>query len=201
MTLTPRDFADVAELLGASADPELAASYRPRFNLPPTDPHMMVIAGHRLVAARWQFGPAKQINTRAETLAKNGLTKRAFAERRCLIPADGFYEWLGARGRRQPVWFHARPGQLLTFAGIYDRDGNFAVVTTTANADVAPVHDRMPAILLPDRRDAWLAAPDPALLAPAPEGYLERTLVSPRVNSVANDDPACLAPPEQLPLV
>src|SRR5262249_18104823 len=127
--------------------------------------------------------------------------RRAFAERRCLIPADGFYEWLGKKGHRQPGWFHAPPGQLLTFAGLYDRDGNFVIITTEANHHVAPVHDRMPAIIRPDDRDAWLAAADPKLVRPAPDGYLTKTLVSARVNSVANDDPGCLAPPEQPSLV
>jgi putative SOS response-associated peptidase YedK len=201
MTLTPDDFAEVAAALGAVADPALAASYRPRFNLPPTDPHMIVVAGKRLVPARWMYGPAKQINARAETVARNGLTKGALASRRCLVPADGFYEWLGAKGRRQPIWFHAPPGQLLTFAGIFDLDGNFAVITTAANDEVAPVHDRMPAILLGAERDAWLAGPDTQLLRPAPGGALERTPVSQRVNSVANDDRACLEPPDQLPLI
>ncbi len=201
MTLTSDDLAEVAQLLSAIPDPELAASYRPRFNLPPTDPHMMVVAPNRLVAARWQFGPSRQINARAETLARGGLTRKALADRRCLVPADGFYEWLGSKGKRQPVWFHAPPGQLLTFAGLYDRDGNFVVITTAANDQVAPVHDRMPAIVMPERRADWLAAPDLGLLAPAPPGALVKTLVSPRVNSVANDDPACLEPPDQLPLV
>jgi putative SOS response-associated peptidase YedK len=201
MTLTKSDFAEVADLLGAVFDPALAASYRPRYNLPPTDPHMMVVSPNRLVVARWQFGPGKQINARAESVATNGLVRRAFAERRCLVPADGFYEWMGGKGRRQPVWYHAPPGQLLTFAGLYDRDGNFVVMTTTPNAEVAPVHDRMPVIIAPDRRAAWLAAPDAKLLAPAPDGSLVRTLVSARVNSVANDDAACLDPPDQLALV
>lgn len=212
MTMTPRDFSEIAELLGVDADPALAESYRPRFNLPPTDPHMMVVGGatKKLVAARWGFGrdPKKpQINARAETAAKNGLFKRAFEERRCLIPADGFFEWIGGAGRRRPIWFHAPPGQLLLFAGLYDASG-FVVITTAANDDVAPVHDRMPAILSGEAADRWLAEPDASLLAPAPKGALVITPVSPRANSVANDDEGCIAPaseedadPKQLRLI
>jgi putative SOS response-associated peptidase YedK len=201
MTLTPRDFGEVAAMLGVDpdADPELAAAYRPRFNLPPTDPHLMIVGpdARRLVQARWGFGrdPRRpQINARGETVAKNGLFRRAFQERRCLVPADGFYEWVGGPGKRRPVWFHAPPGQLLLFAGIYD-DGGFAVVTCAAGEDVAPVHDRMPVLLVGADADRWLAAPDPSLLRPAPRGTLVVTPVSTRVNSVAHDDEACLAPP------
>jgi putative SOS response-associated peptidase YedK len=198
-TITPRDFAEITAALDVVADPALAAAYRPRYNLPPTDPHMIVKKDgeKRLVAARWAYGRKKPlINARAESLATNGLFKRSFLERRCLVPADGFFEWLGAAGKKQPIWFHARPGELLTFAGIYD-DSGFAIVTTTANADVAPVHDRMPAILVGEARDRWLDAPDPSLLGPVPKGFLLVTPVSPRVNSVANDDEACLAPPPE----
>jgi putative SOS response-associated peptidase YedK len=196
--MTPRDFSEIAELLGVAVDPALAESYRPRFNLPPTDPHMMVVGGEtkKLVAARWGFGrdsKKPQINARAETAARNGLFKRAFEERRCLIPADGFFEWIGGAGRRRPIWFHAPPGQLLLFAGLYDASG-FVVITTAANDDVAPVHDRMPAILAGEAADRWLAEPDASLLQPAPKGALVITPVSPRANSVANDDEGCIAP-------
>jgi putative SOS response-associated peptidase YedK len=198
-TLTPRDFAEIAGLLDAVADPALAASYRPRYNLPPTDPHMIVKkdGDKRLVAARWAFGRKKPlINARAETLATNGLFKQAFKERRCLVPADGFFEWAGAGGRKQPIWFHAPPGQIFTFAGLYDENG-FTIITTTPNALVAPTHDRMPAILVGAAADAWLERPDASLLGPAPDGLLTATPVSRRVNTVANDDEACLGPAEE----
>ncbi len=203
MTLTTQDLAEIGELLGAEVDPALAASYRPRDNLPPTDPHMIVVSSigaghHRLVPARWAYGDSKQINARAETIDRLGLYKRAFAERRCLVPADGFYEWTGAKGKRQPIWFPAPPGELLTFAGVYDRDGGFVVITVPANDQVRVAHDRMPAILVGAARDAWLERPDSGLLVPAPPGLLQTALASPRVNSVANDDPDCLRGPDQL---
>lgn len=200
-TLTPRDFAEITGLLDAVADPALAASYRPRYNLPPTDPHMIVTregdGPKRLVGARWAYGRKKpMINARAETLATNGLFKQAFRERRCLVPADGFFEWAGAAGRKQPIWFHVPRAQIFCFAGIYDENG-FSIVTTTPNKLVAPTHDRMPAILVGEAADAWLARPDVSLLGPAPDGFLTATPVSRRVNTVANDDEACLGPPEE----
>jgi putative SOS response-associated peptidase YedK len=203
MTLTRKELSEVADALGAEVEPELVETYRPRYNLPPTDPHLVVVsagAARRLQSARWCFGPSRLINARAETAPTNGLFKGAFAERRCLVPADGFYEWIGGKGQRQPVWFHAHPGELFTFAGLLDRGGGFVVLTVAANDEVRPVHDRMPALLFGAARDAWLARPDAALLRPAPPGHLERSLASPRVNSVANDDPDCLRPPDQLPL-
>ncbi|HKA88007.1 MAG TPA: SOS response-associated peptidase [Haliangiales bacterium] len=204
-TLTSKDFSDVVDKLEVEADPTLSAAYRPRYNLPPTDPHMIVIRDgkRRLVPARWGFGRRTMINARAEIVDTNGLYKEAFAERRCLVPADGFYEWTGASGRRRPIWFHAPPGELLLFAGIYD-DKGFCILTVAANADVAPVHDRMPAIIPRDRADDYLLGRNPkSLLVPAPKGALVVTPVSSRANSVANDDEACLGPPdpEQLELI
>ena len=205
MTLTAPDFDELVDKLGADPAPTLSAAYRPRYNLPPTDPHMIVVADgkRRLVPARWGFGRKAQINARSETVDTNGLYKQAFAERRCLVPADGFYEWTGAPGRRRPIWFHAPPGELLLFAGIYD-DKGFCVLTTTANRDVAPVHDRMPVIIPRDRADDYLVGRDPkSLLVPAPPGALVVTPVSSRANSVAHDDEGCLGPPdpEQLELI
>lgn len=204
-TLTTKDFSELVDKLEVEADPTLSAAYRPRYNLPPTDPHMIVVqAGkRRLVPARWGFGRKPQINARSETVDTNGLYKQAFAERRCLVPADGFFEWTGAAGRRRPIWFHAPPGEILLFAGIHD-DKGFCMLTTPANADVAPVHDRMPAIIPRARADDYLVGREPkSLLVPAPRGALVVTPVSSRANSVAHDDEACLGPPdpEQLELV
>jgi putative SOS response-associated peptidase YedK len=200
MTMT-LDLDDVAEQLGATFDPSLREAYKKRYNLPPTDPHVVAVradGGRRLEPMKWGLAPPGkkiQINARAETVNKIGIFKRSFEERRCLIPADGFFEWTGAKARRRPIWFHAPPGRLLVFAGIYDAQG-FCVLTVPANADVAPVHDRMPAILAGDQAEAWLREPDVTLLAPAPKGALLVTPVSSRANSVANDDPGCLGPPE-----
>jgi putative SOS response-associated peptidase YedK len=132
------------------------------------------------------------------------------------VPADGFYEWVGAKDSRRPIWFHAPDDGLLYLAGLYEtwrdpsiegadnRQRTFTILTTVANEVVAPVHDRMPVILPPQRVDDWLHVPAAntaayaadlrGLLAPAPAGALVATEVSRRANSVANDDEACLTP-------
>ena len=148
----------------------------------------------------------KQINARAETLDKRSAFRDAFKTRRCVVPADGFVEWIGPKAARQPIWFHRRDGGLLLFAGLYEYwqpapgewESTFTIVTTATNSTIEPVHDRMPVILPEMVVDEWLH-PRPndiaglkALLVPAGDGLLLGTPVSPRVNSVKNDDPACL---------
>lgn len=204
-TLTTKDFGKVASELGAELEEQLGASWKPRYNIAPTDPHPVLVeeSGKRkLQAAAWGFRrkgiPTLWINAKSETAAKNGLFKQAFHERRCAVPADGFLEWKGAAKQRRPIWFHAADGALLLFAGLWDeRDGqrSFTILTTAANDLVAPVHDRMPVLLPRDRLAAWLRHPDADVLVPAEEGMLVATPVSPRVNSVKFDDPECLAPP------
>jgi putative SOS response-associated peptidase YedK len=208
ITLTEPDVEAIAALVGAQPAPELlkdgALRPRPRYNLPPTDPHMIVYVDgeKRLVPARWAFGTPKkgerpQINARVETAHKIGLFKRAFLERRCLVPADGFYEWMGAAKARRPIWYHLPDHGFFFLGGIHSGDG-FAILTTAAGPDVAPVHDRMPVIIAPADADRWLTARSLdeilPLCAPAPKGTLAATPVSPRANSVANDDPACIQP-------
>lgn len=208
-TLTTKDFGKVASELGAELEESLASAWKPRYNIAPTDAHPVLVedAGKRkLQPATWGFRrkgiPTLWINAKSETAAKNGLFKRAFADRRCAVPADGFLEWQGTARQRRPMWFHAPDGGLLLFAGLWDeRDGqrSFTVLTTAANELVAPVHDRMPVLLPRSRVDAWLRHPDAALLVPAEAGLLIATPVSPRVNSVKFDDPECLAPPPPEP--
>ncbi len=209
MTLTRAELAEVVAELEASLGTALTVAgpreYRPRYNLAPTDKTFIVLP-EKLTTARWGFrapsGPAV-INARAETLAERPLFKDALqslrpaelAERgRCLIPADGFYEWQ----QGQPVWFHRPDGRLLLMAGLYqvEPDGElaFTIITTAANSLVAPIHNRMPALLTPAAAIAWLARPRPDLLSPAPDSLLVATYVSDRVSSIANDDPACLTP-------
>jgi putative SOS response-associated peptidase YedK len=221
-TLTTPDYDTLARALGVVVDPELAALYRPRYNVAPTTVCLVVRerdGGREIVRARWGLvnswakdrsaGP-KQINARSETAPDKPAFRAAFAKRRCVVPADGFYEWQGAKGARQPIRYHAPDGGLLAFAGLYEswddpstgeRERTFTILTTAANELVAPVHDRMPAVLAPGDVPAWLAADTDAararaLLGPAPAGVLVATPASPRVNAVGNDDPGCLAPPE-----
>lgn len=212
-TLTSPELETVAQLVEATFDPAHTEAYRPRYNLAPGDRHWIVRRSQhqrRLEPAHWGLrGRIRPliINIRAESAATR--FSSAFLHRRCLVPVDGFYEWMGGKGRRHPIWFHPRSESLLLLAGLYEErtDGGFAfgVLTSAPNTQVAKVHDRMPVILPPERADEWLSAPAACLLAPAPEELLLATAVTDRVNSVAHDDPDCLAPalPQkgQLPLL
>jgi putative SOS response-associated peptidase YedK len=203
MTLTTKGYEQLAALLDVEADPADVPFYKPRYNVAPTDDHWIVwkVADKKkLRRAKWGFRPGGRellINVRAETARKR--FKSMLEARRCLVPADGFYEWKGPREDRRPIWFHPSQGELFLFAGLYEepRDGppTFTVLTTAANETVAPIHDRMPLILTPERARAWLeGAPEEPPPTPA-ASVLVGTEVSKRCNSVANDDPSCLAPP------
>ncbi len=154
----------------------------------------------------------KMINARAETLATKGAFKPAFKRRRCIVPADGFYEWqaraasVGAKGKpaKQPFFIHRLDGEPLAFAGLWEtwRDPNLGpdaptlhsctIITTTANDTMAPVHDRMPVILPPSAWDTWLDTTNQDLvelngfLVPAPNHLLTMHPVSTEVGNVRN---------------
>ena len=221
-TLTYRERMALADELGVPVHEIADAEYRARYNIAPTDPHWIVrlrYEDRQALPAKWGLvntwakdakRAAAQINARGETLSKQPAFREAFQKRRCVVPADGFFEWVGTKQARQPVWFHRPDGKLILFAGLYEswqpRPGEwertFTIVTTVPNRLIEPIHDRMPVILADDRVDAWL---DPRqddeekltrLLVPAPDDLLVRTFVSPRVNSVRNDDPECLEPVE-----
>ncbi len=198
ITLTMPDLDDVAAALEASVSVEDALLYRPRFNGAPTDRLWIVEPDHKLVPALWGF-PGGTINARSETAAHSPAFRDAFAHRRVVVPADGFYEWKGPRSDRRPVWFRPREGSILFLAGLAATapDGRpcFVVLTTEAAGPVAELHDRMPVLLPRDRAQAWLQRADSSLLVPAPPDFLTATEVSTRVNSVANDDAECIARP------
>jgi putative SOS response-associated peptidase YedK len=207
-TLTERDVANVARRLGAEVDRERARLYRARWNVAPSDAHWIVrLAGGRreLVPARFGFGgPGGElvINARSETAAELAMFRRAFRESRCLVPADGFYEWQGRRGERRPLWFHDRGGGPLAFAGLVAVCAGelaFVILTTEANDVVRPVHDRMPVVLSAEGAAAWLSRGDSSVLAPAPPESLASREVSPLVNSVAHDGPELLPAPRPDP--
>lgn len=203
---------DVAAHFDASFAPEDAALYRPRFNLAPTQRHFVVqreSEARRLAPATWGFPSTTGrflINARIESAHSRPAFRDAWKERRCIVPADGFYEWTGRARERRPIRFHPPEG-LLALAGLYQppaREGEpprFVVLTTAANEDVAPVHDRMPVLLSPEEIGPWLACEHEP--GPIPPGSLLATPVSPRVNSVRNDDPSLIEPappPAQLDL-
>jgi len=179
----------------------------PNYNVCPTKRVHSVIAqedARRLVAMRWGFVPhwAKTlddgpllINARAETVAEKPAFRTAARERRCLIPASGFYEWTkDADGRRLPWYITARDGAPLAFAGIWllweGDDGRpvttCAIITTDANPDLAHIHHRMPVVVASEDRALWLGEAGKGaarLMRPAPEGVLQAWRVDPAVNS------------------
>ena len=153
---------------------------------------------------------ARMINARSETASTKPAFRDALKSRRCLIPADGFYEWARDGKTKQPFCFEVNQGQLFAFAGLWDRwkdpSGNWikpcSILTTTPNAVTSAVHDRMPVILDPDSCDLWL---DPGmqnmaevtnLLKPSDARLMRSYPVSTRINHVANDDVECSAPVE-----
>jgi putative SOS response-associated peptidase YedK len=193
-----------------------AEAFPPRYNIAPTQPVAVVrvLGGRRqLNLVRWGLVPSwvedprdfsLLINARAETAAERPAFSAALRYRRCLFPATGFYEWRrGSNGVRQPYWIRARSTGLIALAGLWetwsDRDGGeidtACILTTSANATVAPVHDRMPVIIAPGDFDRWLAnRGDPSdeiadLLRPPPDDLLEAVPIGDRVNDVANDGP------------
>lgn len=220
------ELAILAERFGAPL-PEL--DFRPRYNLAPGQDAMVVVQDpeRRLLPMRWGLVPAwvkdshatpRPINARAENAADKPMFRQAFRQRRCLVPADGFYEWQpGAKGQaKTPLLFQRRDRAPFAMAGLWESwrgpDGQelltFAILTTLANDLVRPVHDRMPVILAPDDEAPWLdpTRRDPRALAelvrPYPAGSMQAHRVSPAVNSIANEGPELLTPvPEQPSLV
>lgn len=202
---------------GLAAAPEGVA---PRYNIAPSQTVLVIPNRTPRLArpARWGLIPHwakdaaighRMINARGETVASRAAFRDALERRRCLIPADGFYEWKreGTR-RRTPFYLRAHDGQPFALAGLWDvwrppagaAVASCTIITTQANDVVAAIHDRMPVILPPAAFDAWLApAPQPvavlqAWLAPCPPAWLEAAAVSDLVNSPDNDDPACIVP-------
>lgn len=214
---TLSDPGDLLDELGVTAAPSLS----PRYNIAPTQEVLAVRqeGDDRLaVGLRWGLIPYwakdaaignRMINARSETVAEKPSFKHALKRRRCLIPADGFYEWVktSAKGPKQPYHIHFEGHRPFVFAGLWEvwKKGpepieSCTVLTTDANEEIRPVHHRMPVILEGDKRDAWL---DPSiedsdllstLLGPLPDGSLQLTPVSTRVNSPRNDVPECLEP-------
>jgi len=217
---TPPD--QLAELFGVTD--VRAGDLGPRWNVAPTMDVYAVAAGsdgeRRLGAFRWGLVPwfaadpgrgAKMINARAETVAEKPAYRRALERRRCLLPADGFYEWLRTGKERLPQLFAASDGSVLALAGLWEvwrpKDEPDAeplrtctIITTRANATMQPIHDRMPVVLPSDAWDRWLdRAPAQAadlddLLVPAPDDLLVRRPVSVRVNNVKNEGADLLNP-------
>jgi putative SOS response-associated peptidase YedK len=194
----------------------------PRYNIAPTQPVLVIRQDSKepvreLSMIRWGLipswskdpsGAAGMINARSETARTKPAFDDALKHRRCLIPADGFYEWRRKGGLKQPFCFEVDDGELFGFAGLWDcwRDGSgngittCSILTTTPNALTSAVHDRMPVILEPDSYELWL---DPGmrnvdavckLLKPYDARQMRSYPVSNRLNYVANDDAECSRP-------
>jgi len=189
-----------------------------RYNIAPTQPVMGVRQkpdGKRreVVALRWGLVPSwaddvkigsRMINARAETVARKPAFRKAFARRRCLIVADGFYEWQETEGKKQPYYIHKKGDGPYAFAGLWEhweRDrqavDSCTIVVTEANELLAPIHDRMPVIVPPDDYEDWL---DPAsdqkrleaILQPFPSELLDVYPVNRFVNNPKNDSMKCV---------
>lgn len=205
--------ADLEERFGATA----AEPIEPRYNIAPGDDVAVIRADAADVIDQYAWGLLPRwvddpgdwphpINARAETVEEKPSFREAAAQRRCLVLADGYYEWAETAGTKQPYRVTLAAGEPFAFAGLWDRWSSgdearrtVAIVTTEANATVAPIHDRMPVILEPDEAARWLAADDPAaradLLGPYPAGDgLETFPVSRAVNDPGNDDPSVVEP-------
>ena len=196
----------------------------PRYNIAPTQP-VPVVRQHPkepvrdLSSMRWGLVPAwakdpslgaSMINARSETAHEKPAFRDALKYRRCLIPADGFYEWKRTSSSKQPYCFEVNGGELFAFAGLWeswkDSNGNWlktcSILTTTPNAVTEAVHDRMPVILDSKHFDLWLGpgmknvAAVSKLLKPYDAASMRCYPVSSRVNQVANDDEGCSKPVE-----
>jgi putative SOS response-associated peptidase YedK len=204
--------AEKFEAVYGGEDPDLM----PRYNIAPTQPVLVVRAkdGRREISSmRWGLIPswakdvsAAQINARSETLLEKPAFRESFERRRCLIPADGFYEWKRTGSTKQPFHFGMKDDSLFAFAGIWDRwrqprgleIESCAIVTTTPNDLLSDVHHRMPAILRPEHYDTWLTAPileiqrHIELFRPVESALMKRIVVSSFVNDPQNDSPECV---------
>lgn len=213
------------EAIGERFEVAVPETYQHRFNLAPQQRALIVRERddvREAVMAKWGLLPHwakgskiafKMINARAETLTEKPAYRSLLTRHRCLIPADGFYEWtVAGDGKKQPIHFHLPGYELFAFAGLWtartdDESGEVVesctIITTNPNELVAPVHDRMPVILPTEAESVWL---DPAtskehalsLLDPYPADLMQALPASTRVNSVRSDDSGLLLPDDAL---
>lgn len=213
LTLDPAELQDLFEL----AQPA-PADLAPRYNVAPSQPVAVIANGseRKLELFRWGLIPSwakdpkignQLINARSETLAEKPAFRTALKRRRCLILADGFYEWKRQGQRKTPMYFQLAQGQPFAFAGLWETwtgpdqvpVRSCTIITTRANPVVEPVHDRMPVILAPAAYGDWLSAGE--LPAAQIQAYLQPTgapmqvfAVSPLVNDPSHDTPECVRP-------
>ncbi|MBT9316824.1 SOS response-associated peptidase [Leptothoe spongobia] len=205
---------DLAKAFQLTTEPEPP----PRYNIAPAQPVSAIIAGREYRIFQWGLVPSwakdykigyKLINARSETAAEKPSFRAAFKRRRCLIPADGFYEWLrtASNKKKQPFYIHLRDRPLFAFGGLWEQweggDGSYletcTILTTEPNELMEPIHNRMPVIIPEAEYDRWLtASPFQAkgLMKPYDADEMEAYPVSTLVNSPRNEVPDCIAPME-----
>lgn len=206
-----------AQTFRLSDEPDLSS----RYNIAPSQDIAVVVEdsgqSRQLEWMQWGLIPSwakdpkignKLINARGETVSEKPSFRAAFKRRRCLIPANGFYEWQRTEGKKQPYYFYLAENQPFAFAGLWehwqDASGSeihtCTIITTTANDLMEPIHDRMPVILEPEDYDQWLdlELQDPGQLQPLLRPYVLSNLrchaVSSKVNRPQSDDPECIEP-------
>lgn len=196
-----------------------AREFTPRYNIAPSQ-NIPIIrdteTGQEMVMARWGLIPAwskesrtkySTINARIESVAEKPAFRTPFKRRRCLIPADGFYEWKQVNGNKVPHHIRMRDGRVFAFAGLWDHwegDGDSiescTIIVMPSNEVMQPVHERMPTIIAPAHYDLWLDSrvidkqEIMRYLTSAPSSQLTAYPVSPRVNSPGNNDERCIQP-------
>lgn len=203
-------------------------NFAARYNVAPTQDVAVIVPatdsraadGRHIEIKKWGLIPAwskdgkasfSTFNARAESVREKPAFRGAFEKRRCIVPADGFYEWTGAKGDKVPHFFTRRDGAPLALAGLHESwtatdkaetVQSFTIVVTGANCWMSAFHDRMPVIVAKDDIDTWLnGTPDAAaaLMQAAPEETLSERVVSKLVNSVKNEGPGLLAPDAATP--
>jgi putative SOS response-associated peptidase YedK len=207
----------IAEIFGI-ADWDI--EYQPRYNIAPSQDILIVInnnGNRKLIKSRWGFVPSwsrdlnigyRMINARAETVASSKTFKSAFEKQRCLVVADGFYEWRKEGTTKKPFYIRLKSHKPFGFAGLYHAlmspDGEpltmSTIMTIGANELVMPIHDRMPVITPADKYDIWLdpkvqdSSALPGLLNHYPSGEMEIFPVTPKMNSFKYDSPESIEP-------
>ena len=209
----------IIEQFDAQLGLELQKTIRPRYNVAPTQLFPVLRGPERQVEAmRWGLVPywskdpkggARMINARSETVATKPAFRAAFKKRRCLVPADGYFEWVKVAKQKQPYWIRMKNEQPFLMAGLWEswrsKENNdeasletFTILTTSSNSLTTDIHDRMPVILYPNDYETWLNPEiDTAdkleyLFEPHDASAMKVDAVSDRVNSVRNDDEQCV---------
>lgn len=217
LTLDPEQLREAFPWLYISDD------LKPRFNIAPTQPVAVLpnLGDNKLEFYTWGLIPSwakdpqigsRLINARAETLAEKPSFRNSYRRRRCLIFADGFYEWHQevSKKKKVPYYFYLQSRDVFAFAGLWDvwhhPDGSeirsCTIITTSPNELVKPIHNRMPVIIPPNRYQEWLTASESStlieLLAPYPASAMRTHPVSTIINSPHNDTPECIRPVQLL---